>query len=274
MGKTTSHQVSVDEVADPSEAPEGAEGDGNRVNLPDPSGTGNDPASQEEDGENRPDWLPEKFDSPEAMAEAYSELEKAQSQSGSDDAEDDDADDDSGSPTREDAEAAAEKAGLSMEDLAREYQENDGSLTDESLEALEEAGFSRSDVDAFIAGQEALANQFQERILEEAGGREEFDRMADWADQNLDADEIAAFNEAMQSQNEAQMRLAMRGLKASYVEAEGQDPGKLIRDGDGDTEPSVKPFRSNDEVVEAISDPRYKRDPAYRARVEARMAAS
>ena len=106
--------------------------------------------------EARPEWLPEKFGSAEDLAKAYSELETKQGQKtevtpeatteSNDSLEIDKAADD-----------AVESAGLNMVDLQSEY-DTSGTLNDESFAALEKAGISKDYVDAFIAGQEAIAN--------------------------------------------------------------------------------------------------------------------
>lgn len=261
-----------------SDAPEGAEGDGNRVTIRDDQNDRNDPdANQDDSDDNRPEWLPEKFESPEAMAKAYSELETKMSQGG-DDADDDEGSDEGSEDSEADeggedlsAEEAVEKAGLDVEALNSEIQEN-GELTDETYEAFEEAGIGRDMVDSYIEGQQALAQNLYDDLANVAGGSDEFESMLDWAEDGLDADEVQAFNVAME-QGGAAAKMAVRSLKSAYGESEGIAPN-LQRPGTKRTPTGAQPFASNEEMVQAMRDPRYKTDKAYRKKVENRLGAS
>ena len=94
--------------------------------------------------------------------------------------------------------------------------------------------------------------------------------MRAWAAQTLSDEELEAFDMAV-SGTPQQAKLAVKGLIQAY-EAENGRPPSLA--------PSAMPgsgssaFRSSAEVVEAMRDPRYKKDPAYRAQVEQRLARS
>ena len=128
--------------------------------------------------EARPEWLPEKFGSAEDLAKAYSELETKQSQkteatpeatTESNDLEIDQA-----------ADNAVQAAGLNMADLQSEYDTN-GTLNEESFAALEKAGISKDYVDAFIAGQEAIANNIGNEVRAGVGGNESYNELMSWA---------------------------------------------------------------------------------------------
>jgi hypothetical protein len=68
------------------------------------------------------------------------------------------------------------------------------------------------------------------------------------------------------------IKMAVAGLKARYEQANGASSGRLIQ---GDVKgPSGGAFRSIAEIVEAMKDPRYAKDPAYRSDVEKRVALS
>ena len=72
-------------------------------------------------------------------------------------------------------------------------------------------------------------------------------------------------------QTPEQARLALRGLHAAWTESAGRRP-QLVGGRSATGEDGV--FGSAQQVAEAIRDPRYKRDPAYRAEVQARLARS
>ena len=111
--------------------------------------------------EERPSWLPEKFQSAEDLAKAYGELEKKMS-SGETQPEE--------MPTQEQIE---QQTGLDLNPYYEEFQ-NQGSLTEESYQKLEAAGLNKDLVDSYIAGQEAIANATVNSIYQGAGGEEAY----------------------------------------------------------------------------------------------------
>jgi len=112
-----------------------------------------------------------------------------------------------------------EEAGIDFSDMSSRYAES-GMLQDEDYGELEKAGFSRNMVDNYLAGLQynaaqdsALNAQQVSQIKTEFGGAEEYDAMTTWAAENMEADEIAAFNRIVQGSNDgAQIRLAIAGL--------------------------------------------------------------
>ena len=99
----------------------------------------------------RPEWLPDKFNSPEDLANAYQNLEQKLSQ-GSQEA--DDVSSDENEEFLEEAERYVEAKGLDFGTLSAEYA-REGELSGESYKALEDAGMPKSFVDDFIDGHEA-----------------------------------------------------------------------------------------------------------------------
>jgi len=207
----------------------------------------------------RPAWLPEKFNSPEDLAKAYGELEsKLGSQSQQQP---------SVPASEEQAATQLQSAGLDMAEFQKEWAEK-GSLSEESYAKLAQAGFSKDFVNDFIRGQEALAAQEAEAVFKEVGGEAEFQKIAAWARANLPAHEVAAFNAVVDSAPVDVLRFAVAGLHAKYVAANGQEP-RLVNGTPGS---AVAGFASRYEIVQAMSDPRYKKDEAYRELVTQRLA--
>lgn len=210
----------------------------------------------------RPAWLPEKFASAEDMAAAYAELEKKQGQGRQEPA--------AVPETPEAAQAQVEAAGLDFDALSSEYDTN-GGLTAATYEKLAAAGIPKETVDAYIAGQEALAQQGIDQVLSEFGGAEGYGQMVKWAAANLPREQIEAFNHAMDNGTVDSIKLTIAGLQARYVAANGSEPKLLNGDGGAATEDT---FRSTAELTAAMRDPRYAKDPAYRADVQAKIARS
>lgn len=151
-----------------------------------------------------------------------------------------------------------------------------GVLSEERYAQLEADGKPRAMVDAFIAGQVAAAKvaAYEEQAAAAeaftlAGGQDAYTNMVSWAKANLAADDQAAFDEAVTG-SAASRKQAIVALKAQYSAARGSDP-KLIA-GEGASAPG-QAFQSRAEVTQAMKDPRYKSDPAYRDAVMRRLDA-
>lgn len=220
-------------------------------------------------GEERPDWLPEKFKSPEDMAKAYSELEGKLGQNTKDTEDAFEETEYSGEESASEVSQLLDSKGLDFDVFQQEYQET-GELSEEAYAALEEAGFSQSMVDSWIAGQDALATQMTADMQAIVGGGETYTEMVTWASQNLPAEEVEAYNATMDTQDPKMVRLAVQGLYARYrSEAEPS----LMQGGTGAVSTGGK-FESTAELTAAMSDPRYAKDPAYRQAVADKLQKS
>lgn len=108
-------------------------------------------------------------------------------------------------------------------------------------------------------------------VKEAAGGDEGFAQITAWAKTALTPAELKAYNDAVDA-SPVIARLAVEGLKARHVKAVGEAPAR--RAGGEGSVPSTDSFADNAELARAISDPRYKTEPKYRAAVEAKAARS
>lgn len=159
-------------------------------------------------------------------------------------------------------------AGVDTAALTAELQKN-GELSEETYRSLAGKGLSKEVVDGYIAGRQAVANQFATDMKAHVGGEEAFRSMATWAEANFTDAQRAAYNKATASGDPELAKMALDGLKARYVAANGQEP-QFVR-GEGVRTAGVEPFASSVQLVEAMKDPRYRKDPAYRAQIEARL---
>jgi hypothetical protein len=211
--------------------------------------------------EERPEWLDEKFESPEEMAKAYKALQQKMSKPKAEKKE---------SAKAEEASAPEATTGA-IEAARNEFAEN-GELSDKAFDALEAAGLPRSFVEQYIAGQEAMSIQQAATIQESIGGAGNYEAMAEWASENLADGDLDAFNAIVEGHSVEQARVAVKGLYAQFQAAGGKGPALVQGSTSGDA--GVKPFGSTAQVTEAMRDPRYASDPAYREQVEKRMAVS
>lgn len=216
-------------------------------------------APRQQDGE----LLLGKFKSVEELAKAYQELERKQSQAGRQKAQQPSSD-----MTEDKASELIDKAGLDVEAMSDYFYEN-GSLSEEHYTALEKAGIPRAFVDQYIAGIEAQAQTYRDQLMEEIGGEEAFAAMAAWAAANLSEQELADYNEAVDSGDLSMVRSAVMSLAFRYQQAAGRDP-KLISGQAG----GPSGFESIAQLTAAMKDPRYETDPAYRREVEQRLSRS
>ena len=164
-----------------------------------------------------------------------------------------------------------------FEALNDEYDEN-GSLSEESLEALKEMS-SEELVDAYFQMQDRLGSETDSVELSESdvtsiqqsvGGADNYNALVSWAAENFDQSEIEAFDGVVESGNVGAINLALQALYYRYTEAEGME-GQLLQ---GKAAAPANGFRSQAEVVRAMQDPRYDRDTAYRAEVMQRLEQS
>jgi len=215
--------------------------------------------AEEFEEEERPEWLPDKFDSPEELAKAYIELQSnftRQRQSGEDEG---------------DAEQPAPNEGFDFTQYSSEFAEH-GALSDDSIQAIEAQGIPREMIDGYIAGQQALLEAQFNSIYSEVGGEESYNDMIEWAGDNLSEGEQAAFNRAVMEGTQDDMMFAIRGLAMRY-QSQGGGAQPLVQGSTSATGASSG-FQSLAELTTAMKDPRYTKDPAYRKQIESRLSVS
>jgi hypothetical protein len=103
-----------------------------------------------------------------------------------------------------------------------------------------------------------------EQIQASIGGTEEYQSMIQWASENLSEQEVGMYDTVMDRGDPLAMFFAVQALNARYQDAVGYD-GELLTGQSPRNTSDV--FRSQAELVAAMSDPRYDKDPAYRADV-------
>ena len=204
----------------------------------------------------RPNWLPEKFKSAEELAKAYGELEKKMS------------------APKEEVPESVEEAPEEVQQLDKYYEEytENNELSDKSYTELEGMGLSRDLVDGYIAGQKALADNDVATIHNVVGGQDNYANLLDWSAKNLSQSEKDAFNDTIDNGSTEQVKQAVTGLMARAGMTADNPQQSLF---EGDTENvATDVFKSVAQVTEAMNDPRYSKDPAFRKEVEDKLARS
>ena len=102
------------------------------------------------------------------------------------------------------------------------------------------------------------------------GGDEKYNEMIGWAAQNMSEQEISLYDSIMDRGDPAAAYFAVQALSYRYQDANGFE-GNLVQGKSPSTSPG---FRSQAELVQAMSDPRYDNDPAYRQDVARKLERS
>lgn len=163
------------------------------------------------------------------------------------------------------AKELVEKSGFDFEELTSEYAAN-GQLSQDSIDGLVANGIPEATINSYIAGQEALSAQWESEIKNTAGGDQAYADMVGWAKDALTQDEIQAYDTAVNGSDIDSVKLAVTGLRAKYEDEHGREP-KLLGGSTGGN-PSTQGFSSRAEMVSAMADPRYAKDPSYRKQIE------
>ncbi len=108
---------------------------------------------------------------------------------------------------------------------------------------------------------ESLSEEQAEYLMDMVGGDKAYKSMIDWAGQNFSKEEISMYDGVMESGDPNAIFFAVQALQARYNDNVGSDGQLLTGKGAENTDDS---FKSQAELVAAMSDPRYDRDPAYR----------
>ena len=156
--------------------------------------------------------------------------------------------------------------------ISKHFHENNGVITDEMFNSLQNAGIHNDSINAYLAGRAVEAGYTGtgaidvseadiSSIKNSVGGETEYNNIVSWAGQNLDKKSIAGFDSIIETGNPDAIKMAVSGLKSQYENANGYE-GRMLTGKAPKSSGDV--FRSQAELVNAMSDPRYDNDPAYR----------
>ena len=224
--------------------------------------TGPDAPVAEDNQSERPEWLPEKFNSPEDLAKSYTELEKKLSAPKDDPPTDDATTDDT--PTED-----KENTGPDFAKFSEEYA-NGGALSDDSFAELEQMGYPKAMVETYLAGMQTNQEADASTVMAVAGGEDGYKDLTDWARDNMAANELEVYNQMVATGTD-NAKMAVEWMM-SKREAAGDVEPNLVS---GKAQAASKDeFRSTAQVVAAMKDPRYGKDAAYTKDVEQKLGRS
>ena len=226
-----------------------------------------------------------KYDSAQALEKAYIELQKKLGEDGKEavppesqiETEQEEVLQEASEEEPQEVSPAAEL----ITSASDEYYKNDGKLTPETLEKFSSMS-SQDLVKAYLEVQGNLPQNSNEdasdisdatvnEVKNYAGGEQAYQNMVNWASDNLDSKSIEAFDSIINTGSVDAIKLAVNGLKSQYQNAVGYE-GTMITGKAPQTSKDV--YRSQAELVAAMSDRRYDRDPAYRQDVIEKLSRS
>lgn len=151
-----------------------------------------------------------------------------------------------------------------------EYQ-NNGELSQKTYDALEKAGYPKEVIQGFVETRKAIDNKYAQDVMNHVGGEKDFRELQAWMKGNLSKAELDAYNEAVNSDNLNAVKLILDGIQAKRVAKQGTRKATLLG---GASKSAPKGFSGRDEMIKAMSDPRYGIDRAYTISVERKMSLS
>lgn len=161
---------------------------------------------------------------------------------------------------------ALEQAYVELQKKLGEPRDEVQSTEDESestAAAEEEETSSESEADV-----ETLSEAQAQELMDMVGGEKAYKSMLEWAGDNFGKEEVEMYDQVMESGNPNAIFFAVQALQSRYNDSVGSDGQLLTGRGAQNTDDS---FKSQAELVAAMSDPRYDRDPAYRADLMRRL---
>ena len=225
-----------------------------------------------------------KYEDAQALEKAYIELQKKLGEDGKEEKAEAENKSESEEVLPEESEESSKEYSPAAElitSASEEFDKNDGKLSDETIEKF--SSMSSKDlvkaymeVQASLPQDQAITNNdistdAVNQVKNFAGGEQYYDTMVQWASNNLDSSSIEAFDSIVNTGSVEAIKLAVAGLKNQYETANGYE-GKMVT---GKPPTNTKDvFRSQPELVAAMSDRRYDKDPAYRQDVIEKLARS
>ncbi len=167
-------------------------------------------------------------------------------------------------------EEKAEVQSTILDQLWDEATSESGEYSQETLDELnnmkvEELAQMHLEYRNSVQNQQPQGKDFSEADIKElkgvVGGEENYANMIDWAQKSLNEQEVKMFDAVMERGDPLAAFFAVRSLAYAYNDAIGYD-GNMVQ-GKAPRQ-SNDQFRSQQEVVRAMADPRYDEDPAYR----------
>ena len=182
--------------------------------------------------------------------------------------------------TKEAEETKETEESVNILDELWEYESNNEEFHEEAVEELKQMDpvklaemhiEYRKQVEAGNTEGKDFSQEEVTQLKNVVGGDANYTNMIQWAQGALSEQEVNMFDTVMAKGDPIAAFFAVRSLAYAYNNAVGYD-GKMVQ-GKAPKQ-STNQFRSQQEVVKAMSDSRYENDPAYRQDVMNKLAQS
>ena len=206
-----------------------------------------------------------KYKNAQELEQGYIELQKKLGQS---------------EETKEAEETKETEESVNILDELWEYESNNEEFHEEAVEELKQMDpvklaemhiEYRKQVEAGNTEGKDFSQEEVTQLKNVVGGDANYTNMIQWAQGALSEQEVNMFDTVMAKGDPIAAFFAVRSLAYAYNDAVGYD-GKMVQ-GKAPKQ-STNQFRSQQEVVKAMSDSRYENDPAYRQDVMNKLAQS
>ena len=164
---------------------------------------------------------------------------------------------------------ALEQAYLELQKKLGEPKEDVRDEKGEQAEAPEEVEETSDEEPESEA--ESLTEAQAQQLFQMVGGEKAYQSMIKWAGQNLSQEEVSMYDSVMGKGDPNAIFFAVQALNSKYSDSVGRD-GQMLSGKSAKSEDNS--FQSQQELVQAMSDPRYDNDPAYRRSVLNKLANS
>ena len=143
------------------------------------------------------------------------------------------------------------------------------------LENMSKAELAEAYLNARAGSQQPQGNMTEadaDSLKSMVGGEDAYNNMLLWAKDSFNEQEIAMYDEVMQSADRAAAFFAVQALAARYGNAQGME-GEMLT-GKAPRADNADVFKSQAAVVRAMNDPKYDSDPAYRQEIMEKLERS
>ena len=221
------------------------------------------PEGYNEDGTPKEELIAGKFKSQDDLVKAYEELQKKLGQPKEETQAEPEAE-------PQDTETSADQVNFSTVEYEQEFATN-GSLSDKSYADLEAKGFTRTQVDAYIKGQQAYATSLRSEIYNSVGGEESYTQLIRWASENVDPAAIKEYNDAVDAMDQPRIMRSLEYMNLKY----GQNQPREARRLEGDS-PSggIQPYANKNDWQRDMTSRLYGKDPKFTNMVDQRYLAA
>lgn len=246
-GEVSPEEGSLDTGGEVVSTPEGEESTAVDSEVEGKEGDNKEESSKEEEGEGKP----------EELGELYFNGEQVQVE------------------VPDDLSEALSSAGVDVNSIVNELygKDSDFTLSEETRAPLDEKygkpvvdtflGALKTQNETFIKGQQDAVTAAEQANAEAkewsdglVGGEEGWDELSRWSEENLDEEQIASFNRAMESGDKWLQELAIKDLQSKYKEKEGDASAALIV-GDGSGGSSAGAALSANEYIKEMTSPEF-----------------